>query len=93
MIDSLGANRSEHWLSQLKMGRQIDKVNQDYQVWQQGSHPQAILNWEMFQQKLEYIHNNPVRRGYVDDPLHWRYSSCRNYAGQTGVLAIDWLEA
>ena len=26
-------------------------------------------------QKLEYIHNNPVKRGYVDDPTHWRYSS------------------
>jgi putative transposase len=30
-------------------------------------------------QKLEYMHNNPVRRGYVDDPMHWRYSSARDY--------------
>ena len=27
------------------------------------------------------MHNNPVKRGYLDDPLHWRYSSARNYAG------------
>ena len=27
-----------------------------------------------------------ARRGYVDDPLHWRYSSARNYAGQNGLL-------
>jgi putative transposase len=34
----------------------------------------------------------PLRRGYVDDPLHWRYSSARNYASQTGLLdmCVDW---
>ena len=31
-------------------------------------------------QKLDYIHHNPVKRGYVDQPEHWRYSSARNYA-------------
>jgi hypothetical protein len=35
-------------------------------------------------QKLESMHNNPVVRGYGDAPLHWRYSSARNYAGQAG---------
>ena len=43
-------------------------------------------------QKLEYIHNNPVARGYVDETTHWRYSSARNYAGLTGLLPVvtDW---
>jgi len=46
----------------------------------------------MMKQKLEYIHNNPVERGYVDDPLHWRYSRARNYAGQPGLVDVvtDW---
>jgi len=39
-------------------------------------------------QKIEYIHQNPVKRGYVDDALHWRYSSARNYAGLDGVLEV-----
>ena len=30
-------------------------------------------------QKLDYIHQNPIRRGYVDKPEDWRYSSARNY--------------
>ncbi|WP_228036389.1 hypothetical protein [Dolichospermum flos-aquae] len=34
----------------------------------------------MLIQKLEYIDNNPVRRGYVDELAHWRYSSYRNYS-------------
>jgi hypothetical protein len=32
----------------------------------------------MMLQKLEYIHLNPVKRGYVDETVHWRYSSARN---------------
>jgi hypothetical protein len=44
----------------------------------------------MMVQKIdEYIHNNPVKRGYVDKPEHWRYSSARNYAGLEGLITID----
>jgi len=39
-------------------------------------------------QKVEYIHNNPVARGYVDDPVRWRYSSARNYARQAGLIEV-----
>ncbi|WP_298917869.1 hypothetical protein [uncultured Nostoc sp.] len=46
----------------------------------------------MLRQKLDYIHNNPVRRGYVDDPAHWRYSSCRNYIGQLGLLQVELID-
>lgn len=93
MIDWLKTNQSTYWLTQLKLNKYSYKTDQDYQLWQEGCHPQAILDWQMFQQKLEYIHNNPVRRGYVDDPAHWRYSSYRNYAGQPGILPIDQLES
>jgi hypothetical protein len=39
-------------------------------------------------QKLDYIHHNPVKRGYVDLPEHWRYSSARNYLGQPGLIEV-----
>jgi hypothetical protein len=52
------------------------------QLWQEGSQPKTIeIEIEtMLRQKLEYIHDNPAKRGYVSDPTHWRYSSARNYA-------------
>jgi hypothetical protein len=43
----------------------------------------------MMVQKLEYMHNNPVERGYVDVPEDWRYSSARNYAGRTGLIEVQ----
>jgi hypothetical protein len=42
----------------------------------------------VLRQKREYIHQNPVKRGYVDDPVHWRYSSARNYAGLPGLIPV-----
>ena len=47
-------------------------------------HPEWIQNEEMMRKKMEYIHQNPVKRGYVDRPEHWRHSSGRNYAGMDG---------
>jgi putative transposase len=43
----------------------------------------------MMQQKIEYIHQNPVKRGYVDLAEHWRYSSARDYAGSERLLPVD----
>jgi hypothetical protein len=40
--------------------------------------------WE----KLDYIHANPVKRGYVNLPEHWRYSSAANYAGLAGRYLV-----
>ncbi|MCI0361698.1 MAG: hypothetical protein L0211_24705 [Planctomycetaceae bacterium] len=61
-------------------------------MWQEGSHPEQIQGEAMMLQKLEYMHNNPLERGYVDDALHWRHSSARNYAGQRGLIDVvtDW---
>jgi putative transposase len=43
----------------------------------------------MMAEKLEYIHQNPVKRGYVDLPAHWCYSSARTYSGQRGLMELD----
>jgi REP element-mobilizing transposase RayT len=83
IIDLLHKNKAEYILGQLK---------QEYQLWQEGFHPQAIFNEEIFRQKLEYMHNNPVRRGYVDDPAHWRYSSYRNYMGLPSLLEVELID-
>ena len=89
IIDTLKQSKSNYLLSQLQFFKQSRKKDQQYQLWQEGFHPQIIQTEEMLLQKLEYIHNNPVRRGYVDDPAHWRYSSYRNYIGGEGLLTVD----
>ena len=84
----LQAENATRLLRQLEWFKRFHKVESKYQVWEEGSHPQIISSEAVLRQKLEYIHQNPVKRGYVDLPEHWRYSSARNYAGQEGLIDI-----
>jgi len=46
----------------------------------------------MMDTKLNYIHENPVRAGWVEEPEHYLYSSARNYAGLNALLEIERIE-
>jgi len=90
IITLLKQDNKEWLLSQLAFYKKRYKTESDYHVWQEGIHPQVILNPEILIQKIEYIHYNPVRRGLVDDPRHWRYSSFRNYStNDHSLIRID----
>ena len=65
------------------------KTESRYQVWEEGRHPQIIESEAVLIQKLEYIHQNPVKRGYVDLAEHWRYSSAGNYLDLEGLMDVD----
>ena len=62
--------------------------NEQYQFWQQGNHPIELWSNEVIDQKLDYLHNNPVVAGWVDMPEHYLYSSARDYAGDKGLIDI-----
>jgi putative transposase len=62
--------------------------NKGFQFWQQDSHPIELWSDEVFFQKLNYIHMNPVVSGFVTQPEHWYYSSARNHAGLPGILEL-----
>ena len=78
-------------LNQLEFYRLPAKIHSDYQGWQEGSHPQALLTDEMFEQKSAYIHQNPVMRGWVVNPEDWRYSSAHEWRRDVAkpLLACD----
>jgi len=70
LIDLLESAKARRILDQMAFRKAKHKTDRDYQLWQEGSHPQEISSDEMMWPKIEYIHNNPVKRGYVDDPVH-----------------------
>src|SRR5207244_4946348 len=72
IIDYLLARQVRTLLKMLRLLTARHETDRTYQLWQEGSHPQQIQNEEMMRQKLEYINRNPVERGYVDEPTHWR---------------------
>lgn len=66
--------------------------SRNYKIWQNGFRPIGLYSSYFYRQKLNYLHNNPVQKGYVIRPEGWFYSSARNYAGCTNVaMPIDCL--
>jgi REP element-mobilizing transposase RayT len=92
IVDRLEHRGARMLLEQLAWHKARHKTDRDYQVWQEGSHPEEIQSHEMMRQKVEYIHNNPVKRGYIASAEHWRYSSAANYLGLPALfpVIIDW---
>ncbi len=66
------------------------KKNYDNQVWQRENYPELIESEKFYLQKAEYIHNNPVKKYYVEKPEDWIYSSARNrIAFDNTIIEVD----
>ena len=70
-----GESRREWLLHMFKYYAKFQQQNANYMFWEKTNHP-IELSWGLIlQQKIEYIHHNPVKAGYVVDPTAWYYSS------------------
>jgi putative transposase len=92
LIARLEQDQKTWVLNQLQYYKQSTKTRSDYQIWQEGFHPQQIVSEEMLRQKIDYLHHNPVRAGLVERPEDWVYSSARDYAGGKGIMEFDVLD-
>jgi putative transposase len=64
-----------------------------FQIWTNDNHPMVITQMDFFSQKLQYIHQNPVRAGWVRSPEDYIYSSASNYAGsKDNILEVIVIE-
>ena len=79
---------SPGWLKNLQVVR-AGKIG--HRFWQEGGgYDRNILDEHVAWTCVEYIHANPVRRGLVEHPTNWHWSSARSYAGMDDViLQID----
>lgn len=82
-------SRREWMLHRFEYAAKFNKRNEHYQFWTHDNHPEGIFTPQFFNQKLHYIHMNPVRAGIVELPEHYLYSSARNYAGLNALIEID----
>jgi len=62
-----------------------------YKVWQDGNDAKEVGSADFLDQKMEYIHLNPVRAEIVADPIDYFYSSARDYAGTKGLINIEFV--
>ena len=90
LIELLEAENADWLLHLMRQWCPGYKTQSDIQFWQEGYHPEALFSDAVMEQKLEYLHNNPVKRGLVAAPEHWRFSSAHEWcSGTTPLLRCD----
>ena len=88
ITENIQESRKE-WM--LWMMEQAGKKNSNVkhrQFWQQHNKPIELWSNEVIEQKIDYIHNNPVVAGFVTEACDWKYSSAKTFAGEEGMLNL-----
>jgi REP element-mobilizing transposase RayT len=94
-IQEISESRKEWILNRFKFNASRLKANKNYQVWTHENHAILLYSNNFIREKIEYIHDNPVRAGIVEKPEDYLYSSARNYASlkapiEISVLVLPW---
>lgn len=96
IIQAIKNNRKEsrkRWMLPIFI-RPTTKTNyiRSHQFWQYENHPIEIYSPRIVQQKLNYLHQNPVVAGFVEKAEHYLYSSARDYTGMKGLIEVQLIE-
>ncbi len=90
LLEAIKENTSESrkdWMITLfESAGRSNSNNYRHQFWIQNNHPIELSTNEMMEQRLDYIHDNPVRAGIVLSPDEYLYSSAKNYYGKKDYL-------
>jgi putative transposase len=66
--------------------------NKEFQFWKQDYHPIELNSAALIKQRLNYLHENPIRSGLVWEAWHFKYSSAIDYyTNGKGLLEIEHL--
>jgi hypothetical protein len=80
IIDYLKVNNYESSLAKLQHHERERKYR--YSLWQTEKNVLPLFSEGMFMEKVNYIHENPVRGGLVDRAGEYRWSSARVWQGR-----------
>jgi len=84
--ENLQESRREWMLNQFKFYGKISPQKQTMQFWKHDNHPFFLYSNKLIQQKVDYIHYNPVEAGFVNQPHEWRLSSANP---ETPIILSD----
>lgn len=93
IINNPKESRKEHLLHTFEEAGKRSNSNFRYKVWEHENHPVLLDSTEMYNQRFNYLHWNPVTAGFVAEPWHWLYSSAIDYfTDKKGLLDIIMLD-
>ena len=93
ILQEVNENKQEsrrEWLEMVfRYHAKYNKRANEMQLWTHENHAVELSTNDMIDSRLEYIHENPVRAGWVENAEDYLYSSARNYAGLPTLIDID----
>ncbi len=88
-IENSARESRKNWILWIfKAAGKKNSNNSRFQFWLQDNHAIQLETNRFIDQKLDYLHRNPVVAGFVDEPEHWNYSSAKDYSGRKGLLEV-----
>lgn len=85
-------SRKEWMLNLFNYAGKNNNNNTNFQFWKQDYHPIELDTATKAKDRLDYLHENPVRSGLVWEPWHYKYSSAIDYyTNEHGLLKIEHL--
>jgi len=93
IIRTLRANAEHRWCGKMLSSLRLPPTVRDeshYRLRQRRFYPFNVFSEKKFQEKLDYMHNNPVQRRLVSSPSEWPWSSWRFYYWEdASILRMD----
>ena len=81
-------SRKKWMLSEFEFAGRYKSNIKNHKFWQDGNEAKEIHATPFLEQKLDYIHENPVVAEIVENDSEYLYSSAKNYAGKQGLIDI-----
>ncbi len=87
-IESSNESRKVWMLNKFSFEADKTKRGVKYKFWQDGFHPIVLDKNYLLEQKLDYIHQNPVKAGFVNNAEDWKNSSAKSYMMDDKTICI-----
>lgn len=87
--ENIKESRREWLLMIFTYHARFNKRNSGMQFWTHENHAVELNFADMIDQRINYIHENPVRAGWVEKAEEYLYSSAKNFADESGLFEID----
>jgi len=86
IADNPSETRKGFLLGEFKKAADKSSNVNDYQFWRHDNQPIELWSNKFILQKINYVHQNPVKAGLVFRPEDYKYSSAVDYSGEKGLL-------
>ena len=82
-------SRRKWMLTHFETAADKDAKHKEFKLWQNGFYATLLYSSEMYNQKIRYILDNPVRMGFVDKAENYKYSSAHDLVNGNGKIILS----